>query len=61
MGFYSGLLCEDAVKNKKNHEAVFFGLCAIAAAFFSSTMAIICFLVLHEDIARGIITALSAY
>jgi hypothetical protein len=47
IGFTCGIFCEKAVKAKKHDEAIFFGLSAVAGAFFASAMAIICFLAVH--------------
>lgn len=49
-GFYNGLLCEQSIHEKRYSGAVFFGLCAIAGAIFTTGVAIISFLMYHENL-----------
>jgi hypothetical protein len=50
LGFCSGVMCEEALHEKRYSGAVFFGLCAIAGALFASTVGIISFLMYHENL-----------
>jgi hypothetical protein len=50
LGFCSGVMCEEAVHEKRYSGAVFFGLFALAMAVFSSAVGIISFLMYHENL-----------
>jgi hypothetical protein len=50
LGFCSALMCEQYVHDKQYSCAIFFGLCAIAGAFFVSAIGIISFLMYHENL-----------